>query len=436
MQTAAYTTVKTANNGEGKYPLSTQTLEFIQQQILLLQEMVAICGGKVIIREPDGIKTGLLALDGEVLHIAPTPKLTTAIKYVLVTTKTSDILADGETYKEARTVRTAKFSAELGTGQNTDTYKIGDFKLLSSNTTLAEKINNMPSIVLDYLSDTLANKVDRLTLTHATQAQIDGLITACVVECVDSVAVQGFKTYCITAKRVGNIVEQILTPGNGTEYYRAYSETTKKWTSWSTITDNMHIEVKTVGNTVYVRHGVLPPDANIIFLRKKKRSGWRRTGGAKSYTANKGKRIPRQKKLQYVHFKGVILSKGEPGKWYVPKCIAVANKNEDAILIDREISFIAGQLVKQGKPNANGGVVYKLAGVRKYLTKTQTGKNFKRSGYINLAVQVAKLNGNGGKDAGGELARFKLRCAPKRVKYNSFGTLKYKHVYVRTFSVE
>lgn len=436
MQTAAYTTVKTANNGEGKYPLSTQTLEFIQQQILLLQEIVAICGSKVIIREPDGIKTGLLALDGEVLHIAPTPKLTTAIKYVLVTTKTSDVLADGEIYKEARTVRTAKFSATLGTGQNTDSYKIGDFKLLSSNTTLAEKINNMPSIVLDYLSDTLANKVDRLTLTHATQAQIDGLKTACVVECVDSVAVQGFKTYCITAKSVGNIVEQVLTPGNGTEYYRAYSETTKKWTSWSIITDNMHIEVKTVGNTVYVRHGVLPPDANIIFLRKKKRSGWRRTGGAKSYTANKGKRISRQKKLQYVHFKGVILSKGEPGKWYVPKCIAVANMNEDAILIDREISFIAGQLVKQGKPNANGGVVYKLAGVRKYLTKTQTGKNFKRSGYINMAVQVAKLNGNGGKDAGGELARFKLRCAPKRVKYNSFGTLKYKHVYVRTFSVE
>ena len=84
--------MKTATGGEGKYPLSTQTLEFIQQQILLLQEIVAICGGKVIIREPDGTNTGLLALNGEVLHIAATPKLTTSIKYVLVTTDRKSVV--------------------------------------------------------------------------------------------------------------------------------------------------------------------------------------------------------------------------------------------------------------------------------------------------------------------------------------------------------
>ena len=79
MQTAAYTTVKTDKNGEGKYPLSTQTLEFIQQQIMLVQEIVNICGGKVILREPAGTHSGLLALNGEVLHIAAMPKLTPAI---------------------------------------------------------------------------------------------------------------------------------------------------------------------------------------------------------------------------------------------------------------------------------------------------------------------------------------------------------------------
>lgn len=196
--------MKTATGGEGKYPLSTQTLEFIQQQILLLQEIVAICGGKVIIREPDGTNTGLLALNGEVLHIAATPKLTTSIKYVLVTTKKTDILADGETYKEARTVRTAKFSASQSTADNVETYKIGDFVKLTSNSTLAEKVNNMPSIVLQYLSDTLASKLDRLTLTNATQAQINGLKNACVVNCIDSVAVLGFKNYCLTVKCVGS----------------------------------------------------------------------------------------------------------------------------------------------------------------------------------------------------------------------------------------
>lgn len=445
MQKAAYTTVKTDSNGEGKYPLSTQTLEFIQQQIMLVQEIVNICGGKVILREPDGTNTGLLALNGEVLHISATPKLTTAIKYVLVTTKTEDITADGETYKEARTIRTARLSSALpmSTSPNSsqvEVFKIGDFKKLTTNTTLAEKVNNMPSVVLEYMADTLASKLDRLTLTNATQAQLDGLKNASVVNCVNSVAVLGFTNYCITVKCVGSGVEQVMTTTDGAEYYRAFNATTKKWSGWAAITENMHIEVKTVGNVLYVRHGVLPADAQIIFLRKKKRGGWRRTGGDKAYTKNKGKRQKRQKKLQYVHYKGVILSKGTPGKWYVPKCTAVANMGADANLIDREVSSIAGQLVKTKTTSTSGGEILRLAGVRKLLTKTGNSKNFKRSGYINLAVQVAKLNKKGGKDAGGELARFKLRVAPKKVYLKTTNPTtnkpRYTHVYVRTFSVE
>lgn len=441
MQTAAYTTVKTANNGEGKYPLSTQTLEFIQQQIMLVQEIVNICGGKVFLREPDGTNTGLLALNGEVLHIAATPKLTTAIKYVLVTTKKEDITADGEIYKEARTLRTAKLSSSLPMSSATqsgqvEVFKIGDFQKLTTNTTLAEKVNSMPSLVLEYMADTLASKLDRLTLNNATQAQIDGLKNACVVNCINSVAILGFKNYCITVKCVGSGVEQVMTTPDGTEYYRNFDATTKKWSSWGVISENLHIEVKTVGNILYVRHGVLPADAQIIFLRKKKRGGWRRTGGDKAYAKNKGKRQKRQKKLQYVHYKGVILSKGTPGKWYVPKCTAVANMAADANLIDREVSSIAAQLVKTR--STSGGEILQLAGVRKLLTKIGNGKNFKRSGYINLAVQVAKLNKKGGKDAGGELARFKLRVAPKKVYVHTSTTTKpkYTHVYVRTFSVE
>ena len=199
--------------------------------------MVAICGGRVIIKEPDGTNTGLLALNGEVLHIAATPKLTSNIKYVIVSTSKSDILADGETYKEARTVRTAKFSPALPTMANTEAYKIGDFVKLTSNTTLAEKVNNMPSVVLEYLSDTLASKLDRLTLNNATQAQIDGLKNACVVNCIDSFAVQGYKNYCITVICVGSSVEQVLTTSEGTEYYRSYDATSQKWSAWATMTD-------------------------------------------------------------------------------------------------------------------------------------------------------------------------------------------------------
>ncbi len=120
----------------------------------------------------------------------------------------------------------------------------------------------------------------------------------------------------------------------------------------------------------------------------------------------------------------------------MPKCIDVANKGADADLIDREVSSIAGRLVRQVSVNAVGGTVYKLAGVRKLLTKTTTGKNYKRSGFVSLAVQVAKINAKGGKDAGGELARFKLHLAPKKVFTNAYGQTKCTHVYIRTFSVE
>lgn len=436
MQKASYTNVQTGTGGVGKYPLSTQTLDFIQQQILLLQRMVTICGGKVILKEPDGTNEGFLAIDGEILPCKATPKLTANIKFVIVKTTKQDIVADGETYKEARIVRTAEFATSATV--NSESYPIGDFQKLSPNTQLAELIRNMPAKVLEYLSDTLASKMDRLAISGATQAKIDSLKTACVVNCKDSIEQCGYKNYNITVRNIGDGVEQILATPDGTEYYRVF--TAGKWTGWLAVTDNMHIEVKTTGNTVYVRHGVLADDVRIILLRKKKRSGWRSTGGTKAFTKNRGKREKRQKKLQYVHYRGVILSKGEPGKWYVPKCIGVANKAADGYLIDREISGIASELVRKGNATKRGYDVLKLAGLRKCLTRDAeaTRRHFKSSGYINMAVQVAKINAKGGKDAGGELAKMKYRVAAKQVKKQIPGTTSYEisYVYVKTFSVE
>lgn len=250
----------------------------------------------MILREPDGVNTGLVAIDGELLPMAATPIANSSTKYIVVTETKEDIVADGETYKEARTYRSAKYSATSLTTANSTSYKLGDFSSLTPNTTLAEQIRNMPQTVLQYLADVLATKLDRLTITNATQVQLDGIKSGCVVNCKNSVAQMGFTNYCITAKNVGDTVEQVMTTTEGAQYYRRYSG--GKWSAWVSVTDNMHIEIKTVGNVVYLRHGVLPDDAKILFLRKKKRSGWRRTGGAKAYAENRGRRAKRQKKLQ------------------------------------------------------------------------------------------------------------------------------------------
>ena len=58
MQKANYTSTTTASGGQGKYPLSTQTLDFIQQQVMILQLLGYIGGSKYILRQPDGTNTG------------------------------------------------------------------------------------------------------------------------------------------------------------------------------------------------------------------------------------------------------------------------------------------------------------------------------------------------------------------------------------------
>ena len=51
MNTASYTSTTTATGGVGKYPLSTETLDFIQSQIKLLECLAGI-GGKIIFCRP------------------------------------------------------------------------------------------------------------------------------------------------------------------------------------------------------------------------------------------------------------------------------------------------------------------------------------------------------------------------------------------------
>ena len=144
MQKGNYTNTATASGGQGKYPLSTQTLDFIQQQITLLQQLGFIGGNKYILRQPDGTQTGLAFIDGELFTLAAKPTPSANIKFVNVATKTEDIKADGETYKEARTYRTAA----LASSASGESYEYAKFTVLESNQTLSEKIKQVPKCVI------------------------------------------------------------------------------------------------------------------------------------------------------------------------------------------------------------------------------------------------------------------------------------------------
>ena len=73
-------------------------------------------------------------------------------------------------------------------------------------------------------------------------------------------------------------VRQELIQGSNVRYVRTGNSST--WGVWEHQTETaMHLDVKIVGTTVYVRHGVLGDDCDLVLLRKKKRSAWRATGG-------------------------------------------------------------------------------------------------------------------------------------------------------------
>ena len=376
MKTASYTDTRTATGGVGKYPLSTETLDFIQDQIKLLELLAGVGGSNYILKAPDGTNAGVAVIvnadkQTEVVEIHPLPVFGTSVKYLTVTTTAEDIKADAETYKEARILRVAQFT----TAKGAESYDINSFanvngkqlEAFPTNAVLAAQIKNMPQTVLTYLKDVLAEKLTAKTVQGLTQTQLDGLKTPCVLSCTASVSLFGSADYTVIVTAQGRtMVRQELIQGQDCHYVRTWNGAT--WGVWCQQTETaMHLDVKIVGTKVYLRHGTLGADCDIVLLRKKKRSAYRRTGGAQSYTKNKGKRQKRQPKSQYVHFKGVRLSKGTPGKWYVPKCIGVADPKTDSNLIGKELPTLCASLFYVG----HGGF-YRMQGSRKKIVLKST----------------------------------------------------------------
>lgn len=439
MNRASYTATTTANGGVGKYPLSTETLDFIQDQIVLLETLCGIGGGNYILRAPDGTNEGVAVIIGqdkkpEVLTIQARPLFSSSVRYLTVTTRSEDVTADAEKYLEARTYRSAQFT----TAKGAESYDINTFANVSNktlaafptNALLAAKIEQLPTTVLNSLRDVLAEKLTAKTVQGLTQKQLDELKTACVLSCTASVALFGLTDYTVVVTQQGSkMVRQEVIQGQNQRYVRTFSGTA--WGAWAQQLETaMHIDVKIVGTTVWLRHGALGADCDIVLLRKKRRSSWRSTGGAKAYTQNRGKRKRRQPKRQYVHFKGIKLSKGEPGKWYVPKCVAVADPKADGNLIGKEMPSLCASLFYQGE---NG--FCRIQGSRKKMVlKNQTNKKgTQHRGYASIGIQIARLKPTGGKDGGGEIARMKYRISQRKSK-NASGTVFYS--WARSFSVE
>lgn len=92
-------------NGNAMFPISTDALEFMQEQNFLVARLTELAGPYVIISQPANGKAGLCVFDGELLPLSGDAAAT----HIGVTEVKTDIIAHGTTYRDARVTREAVY---------------------------------------------------------------------------------------------------------------------------------------------------------------------------------------------------------------------------------------------------------------------------------------------------------------------------------------
>ncbi len=409
MNKAQYLSTSPETGGNGRYPLSTQGLNFVQSQIELLQELSRIGGKRYILKQPVGNEVGYIVIDNELLPLSGS----SSGKGIKVYEERQDIQADGETYTAARIIRYAQYQANY-TANTPDLYAAHGFKVLPTNPELDRRITE-----LEGLRSLIAARLEIRTGIF-TAVQINNLFDNVRLQCRrGSVCLNGADTYTLNVYRTGSTAangtvesvtqEQILPDLR--RFTRQYDPDNQTWSKWTFCTDNFHLEVKIVnGTTVWVRHGEVPVGVELVLLRKKKRSRWRK------------QHARRQSKNQYVNYKGVILTAGTPNKWYVPKCKAVGSPRNNE-LIGKELGSICRELFStneasfyyEGKIRGTSVKFTSPDIMAAYRARSQRDVEVQKwiashstSPYAKIGLQFAAV-GRTYKGAGGEMVKMKYR---------------------------
>ena len=162
MNRAEYLSTAVASGGNGLYPLSTQGLSFIQDQITFLQAFARIGGKRYILLAPTATADGVVVIDGEVLRFKAAAKPGNGIQ---IRETTENIVADGTTYREARIYRYAEYVPTY-TKNVAGLYRLG-FSMIETNDQLAKKL-------LDYtaVNSELAKKLTVLSTDSLTRYSV------------------------------------------------------------------------------------------------------------------------------------------------------------------------------------------------------------------------------------------------------------------------
>lgn len=95
------------HNYEGKFPISANTFDFMQNQIEFVSQLASAFGDNVLLKRATATKPGLIVLNGELL---PLISGTSTGNYYHIVENKEDIEAQGTLYADARVTRYAELT--------------------------------------------------------------------------------------------------------------------------------------------------------------------------------------------------------------------------------------------------------------------------------------------------------------------------------------
>lgn len=93
-------------NGQAKFPVSTEALDFIQNQIFLTARLCSLAGQNVIITPATATTDGLVVINGELLPLLAG----TAKQYIQIVETKQSIVAGTQTFTDVRIIRHAQYA--------------------------------------------------------------------------------------------------------------------------------------------------------------------------------------------------------------------------------------------------------------------------------------------------------------------------------------
>lgn len=140
-------------NGLNKYPVSTDALDFMQEQIKFVATLTEALGTNVIIKQSSSNEPGLIVVNGELLPLQGAPQ-----GYITIQEESQSITAKGETFLNARIIRKAQYTSNsLGS----TSFKSSDFTVIDNVVKLKEdlirnELHHVPKgTIIDYYSENM-----------------------------------------------------------------------------------------------------------------------------------------------------------------------------------------------------------------------------------------------------------------------------------------